>query len=593
MLKYASAEILGAEIAPSSGQGMARMAHRVSFDYEPRPGFLYVRSRMISSRCNDNYDEFPADEIKGDLKTTGYVTFEGKPVFVNHHNDDHRRSRGLIVATALHEDWLPSGARDTWAEGLQEIDALSYPKLAQAIMKGRINRTSMGVDVAFSVCAACGNRATTPMEYCAHIPGQKGRNFVRIEASTGQRKSTLIREKCHGLRFFENSLLVEPPADPTAYFLDKPVLGPGLEHLSSMSHTASRRSAPPREQATIRHGLDNQTIRVTASATPAPLRRIAHGGRCPLCYGDNTISMQGAAECFDCEHVYPLRMQAAPRHADPSEHPFFQANPVSAHHIVAKYNSANDDEKASGHNWYSDAGLVAKALGTLHKGQHPHGNTHLAAGLIANYSAQTPWADNQHHAARVLHTGVGIGGKGSGIFASASQREKANRMLGGASNEEELTSPKISDFGHLVEHGGDKDPENPHVVVDRHALSVAMGKRASEQDYSDFPKSTRHYYGHVVNQYHEAARQLSEQTGSPVAAHQVQATTWLAHQRHISEADKKHEESGADSRLNRGRSTKRQRGEQDWSDFKQKHLPDLSANPGTGYTAARSRRGRR
>jgi hypothetical protein len=532
---------------------------------------------MISSRCNDNYDEFNAGEIK-----TAYRTFIGKPVFVNHHNDDHRRARGVIIDAALHEDHTASGAPDTWVEGLQEIDALSYPKLAQAIISGRIDRTSMGVDVAFSICAACGNKATTPMEYCAHIPGQKGRQFVRIEAATGERKQTLIREKCYGLRFFENSLLVEEPADPTAYFLGSPVLGPGLEHLS-VAHTASRRPATSH--------IETRQTETRPQRIAHGLQRIAHGGRCPLCFGDNTISAAGSAECFDCEHAYPLRMQAAPRHADPAEHPFFQANPVSADNIVDKYHAATDDEKASGHRWYADAHLVAKGLGTLHKGQHPMGNTHLAAGLIANYSAQTPWADNQHHAARALHTGVGIGGPGSGIFATATQKAKANRMLGGASNQDELTSPKISDFAHLVEHGGDADPTNPHVVIDRHALSVAAGRRMTNEDYGEFPKSTRHYYGHVVGAYHEAARRLSEESGSPVHGHQVQATTWLTHQRHISEGEKAKAETGADTRLDEGRKTRRQQGEHAWSEFRQQHLPDMAANPGTGYTG--SRRGRR
>ena len=84
--KFASMPIISAQSGKTGETTtLRRSASRAVFNYEPRDGYIYVRSRAISSRCNDNYDEFPADEIK-----KGYKTFIGKPVFVNHHNDDHR-----------------------------------------------------------------------------------------------------------------------------------------------------------------------------------------------------------------------------------------------------------------------------------------------------------------------------------------------------------------------------------------------------------------------------------------------------------------------------------------------------------------------
>lgn len=213
LTKYATATIIGAEIAQKNALGLVKASHRATFDYEPRSGFLYVRSRMISSRANDNHDEFPAEEIR-----KGWKTFIGKPVFVNHRNEDHRRMRGVIIDAVLHEDKLPGGGPDVWVEGLHEIDAQRFPKLAEAILSGRVNRTSMGTDVEHSVCSACDNKATTPAEYCQHIPRMKGKILYRHTAA-GQREGHLIREKCYGLRFFENSFLVEDPADPTACVL--------------------------------------------------------------------------------------------------------------------------------------------------------------------------------------------------------------------------------------------------------------------------------------------------------------------------------------------------------------------------------------
>lgn len=235
--KFASAQVLDAYAVPSraGSRELRKAAHRVNFDYEPRPGYLYVRSRMISSRCNDNHDEFPPAEIKA-----GWRTFIGKPVFVNHHNDDHKRARGVIIDAAVHEDSNPDGSPDLWVEGLMEIDAKRFPKLAEAILKKRIDRTSMGCDVKFSVCSACGNKATNPAEYCQHIPAMKGRYLYKHTAS-GKREGTLIREICHGLSFFENSLLVEEPADPTAVFTgvdDRGMKAQANSHVHSTRHAA-------------------------------------------------------------------------------------------------------------------------------------------------------------------------------------------------------------------------------------------------------------------------------------------------------------------------------------------------------------------
>lgn len=242
--KFANLEVLSAELAHGGNRRLRRamaaqglnpgahctrkVAHRHHFDYEPRPGYIYVRSRAISSRCNDNYDEFPAEEIK-----KAYGSFIGKPVFVNHHNEDHRRMRGAIIDAALHEDANPDGSPDTWVEVLMEVDAMAFPKLAKAILAGHIDRTSMGCDVSHSECSACGNKARTPLEYCDHIARMKGQRFRRTTAS-GRQEDVLIREVCRGLSFFENSLLVEDPADPTAYFL-------GVDdHSKTASKTAAK-----------------------------------------------------------------------------------------------------------------------------------------------------------------------------------------------------------------------------------------------------------------------------------------------------------------------------------------------------------------
>ena len=299
MLKFATAAILpGAHLG---GQIPPRTAHRAEFQYTPREGYLYVRSRAISSRCNENWDEFPADEIK-----KAYASFTGKPVFVNHVNHNHLRARGVIIDAALHEDRSPDGSPDTWVEVLMEIDAHRFPKLAKAILAGEVDRTSMGCDVAYSICSACGNKATTPAEYCQHIPRSKGQHLYRHTAS-GQRVSELIRETCYGLAFFENSLLVEPPADPTAHFL-----GVDARGLSKAATLASATQGPTyyhgygRNGARLLTGMDNWDNAGTF---------VSHDPGVAKWYGPKIDKIQMAPDTKVKKHVglgnYPERLAQA------------------------------------------------------------------------------------------------------------------------------------------------------------------------------------------------------------------------------------------------------------------------------------------
>jgi hypothetical protein len=653
--KYATLEVLDARMGDPNVR--LRTAHRAVFNYVAREGYLYVRSRAISSRCNDNYDSFAPEEIKGNGSTTGYKTFIGKPVFVNHHNEDHRRARGVIIDAVLHEDRNSDGSPDTWSEVLMEVDAVRFPVLARAILAGHIDRTSMGVDVERSTCSVCANVAKTASDYCKHIPAMKGKRYQSVDYKTGAKTVNLIYEKCAGLKFFENSLLVEEPADPSAVVVGKIELGPGLGHLAKTAvHRAdelvmrkvkpedmtnedlvdtdeelkrrARMLGKPGQVSAIHQSVqaerkrrvgsvDPRQFDVPANAFPG-LPRPTAGGVCPACRGSNTLRIQATRECCECGNLWTVAVvdpekllaQAKAKFENPADHPFFKANPVSSQNIVDHWNQATPDEKNSGRRWYPDAHLVAKALGTLHP-DHPANNpgtpaaqkyasdpvehakvdtqhTHMAAGMLANYSPQTGWETNQHNAARAIHEGKGIGGKGSGVFASDLQRKNADRMMAGEKHTDVLGGPKISGFAHLIEHGGDKDERDPHVVIDRHALSVATGKRMSTEDYGNFPKTQRHYYGHVVKAYQDAADQIGARTGEKLHGHQVQAATWLVRQRLNQEEEKANtgQDSNAD-RLNKGRSNARGNATTGWENFKKEHLPHLDANPGTGYTANR------
>jgi len=552
MLKYASAQVMTATLIPQElrGRELRRFAHRHHFEYDVRPGYLYVRSRAISSRCNDNFDEFPAEELE-----KAYATFKGKPVFVNHVNDDHRRARGVIIDAALHKDANRDGTRDWWVEVLMEVDAVRFPKLAKEILAGNIARTSMGCDVAFSVCSACNNKATTPAEYCSHIPASKGMMLYRRTAS-GHKVGEIIRETCYGLKFFENSLLVEPPADPTAHFL----------------------------------GVDTRGLQTAAMKKGAPF---AGYEDFDACTSENSDKNDPEAYCGEIKHrtedkkvsklLTDLFVTAAEAQ-DPSEHPWFGETGLHHNHIVNHWEQATDEEKAQGKRWYPDAHLVAKQIAKLDPNITDEKEAaHKGAGVLSAYSPQQNWWANQHNAARSFHEQRALG-KGEGLFIMGSHQRAAQRIMDGEDSQKVLKGPKTADFAHLIEHGGykpqsDEDAaagkpkeHSDKVVVDRHALSVAAGRRLNADDVKGFKSQSRPHYEHVAGMYRKAAAVISDREGREVPPHEVQAVTWLTRQRL-----NKDEEISTPS--GKGRQTMQQNQRKQWHELSKEHTPGLHEEP--------------
>ena len=267
----------------------------------------------------------------------------------------------------------------------------------------------------------------------------------------------------------------------------------------------------------------------------------------------------------------------------PSDHPWFRAHPVSHEKIVWHWEQATPDEIAQGMHWYADAHHVATVIA--------NSNAHLGAGMLAIYSPQQGWIGNVLNAARVLREGKGIGGPGSGMFATTAQKHAADRLLAGEPYEAIFNGPKIRDFAHLIEFGGDQDPDDPRVVIDRHALSVAHGHALTSDEYDSAPVDgfrrkdgsiSRRHYDHVVSLYRRAAELISDRVGERVSAHQAQAVTWLVRQRLNQQA----EQQRGPTRLDRGRNRARANSERAWNNFRTNHLPDLANCPGTGYQSA-------
>lgn len=171
--------------------------------FAPKAGFIYTETRAISARINQNYDGFTSAELK-----KSYKSFLGKPIYVNHANEDPDRTRGRVVATRYAED-----GDDKYIAVIQEVDAVKYPKLAQELIEGGLDSVSMGCSAERTVCSYCGNEARGMFDMCAHVLNSKGQVLRRMGA--GGMEDVLVYENCLDLGFFELSYVFDP-ADETA-----------------------------------------------------------------------------------------------------------------------------------------------------------------------------------------------------------------------------------------------------------------------------------------------------------------------------------------------------------------------------------------
>lgn len=221
--KFAKAQVMDVRSAPSRVRSASLNKFADFNEYRTDDGYVYVRVRAISSRVNKNHDGWPSEELQ-----RAYRTFIGKPIFVDHHNSDPKKARGVIVDAALHvedqhtssldpyyasEGVDPSHLPPTWIELLLEVDAKKFPRLAKAVVSGDIDGVSMGANVEYSVCSHCGNTAHTPEEFCKHVIS-KGAYFD-YHTPQGLKISKKAYENCHKIGFFEISFVFDP-ADETA-----------------------------------------------------------------------------------------------------------------------------------------------------------------------------------------------------------------------------------------------------------------------------------------------------------------------------------------------------------------------------------------
>lgn len=328
MKKYASFEVSQIlDVKGSKDRARTASFSKVADfdDFRTEDGYLYARIRAISSRVNKNHDGWPSVELAGsqdifDQHRTagtdtgftveasagnahyGFATFIGKPIFVDHHNSNPDRARGVIVDAKLHVEDHKTSALDpyyaaddcdplhkpaTWVELLLEVDAKSFPRLAKAIIEGStdagkgIDGFSMGCDVEKSVCNICKNAAVSPDQFCEHIR-LKGASFNTTDHN-GRRTSRKSYENCYGIKFFEISAVFDP-ADETALIRE---VRAGVEE-ESLGRTASVKVA------------DNPEPQMELETAPEDVDTLRDEAVCPVCGSE-----MDDETCEICGHIEP------------------------------------------------------------------------------------------------------------------------------------------------------------------------------------------------------------------------------------------------------------------------------------------------
>lgn len=151
-----------------------------------------------------------------------YKTFIGSPACLDHPDDPDQDNVGVILDAVPRRRVLNKeyGTYNYYIDILVAIDKLTYPELAQRILKRQIKYMSMGCVVSKGYCSRCGYEVdyinSKNPKTCDHLKYQKGKTFLD---NTGEKRivGELLGRNGQGVRFIEASVLSEPPAFQGAY----------------------------------------------------------------------------------------------------------------------------------------------------------------------------------------------------------------------------------------------------------------------------------------------------------------------------------------------------------------------------------------
>jgi hypothetical protein len=171
--------------------------------------------------------------------------------------------------------------------------------------------------------------------------------------------------------------------------------------------------------------------------------------------------------------------------------------------ILRTYARATDTDCERGMSWYPEAQGIATDMSPT--------DPLRAAGVLAIFSARTPWNRNVMLARNLFLTGIAPGH----IFT-----EHAQRMHDGEPVMEVLKGDKTRAFANTIANGGVWDV----TTIDGHAYDIADGKVWGK----DRPNIGKTVYRAMDEAYHIAATVMAFEYVT-----QLQAITWVTHRREL------------------------------------------------------------
>ncbi|MCB0444870.1 MAG: hypothetical protein KDC68_04305 [Gelidibacter sp.] len=172
--------------------------------------------------------------------------------------------------------------------------------------------------------------------------------------------------------------------------------------------------------------------------------------------------------------------------------------------ILKIWNRASDDEK---YDWYHNAHYTAKLMSQQVEGDNPVSKT---CGVIAALSPRKRWGINKEIAYDLITTGD--------CGHMELFKQKAKDILNSSGTDEEIGSilrgEKIVSFYKNIKYPDSSD----NITIDRHALSISLGKKISEEEYRGITKNQ-------YNFFKDCYVAVAEKVGVPPIL--MQSATWV------------------------------------------------------------------
>jgi len=171
--------------------------------------------------------------------------------------------------------------------------------------------------------------------------------------------------------------------------------------------------------------------------------------------------------------------------------------------ILATYSAATEEQMLDGKSWYPTANHLANRLDP----ESPW----KAAGVISALSPQMDWERNMFLAERTYAEGIAYGCLGAScrkaneIYNGTGEPTEVQSVLGGQKTRAFAISIMVPDHA-------------TNVVIDRHAVSIALGRPSDDADVATLNRKGGYEY------YADAYRAAAEIAG--VSPNVVQAVTW-------------------------------------------------------------------